>query len=180
MIKRLTSDEMLQIWRERAGLEPINTDCSIERFDGIDLNAMIRQRMRQWYLAMLDEGRPEYLGTPSEAAELFTVTPDGRITADGTVRRTMTLQLSSWKRPAAVKDIADIAGLVPLEANLYSAAGEMSPLAWRESSGIIRVTPCTTSDAITSALAYTDPGEDLYILDERGLSTIPTDLIQPS
>lgn len=46
MMLRLTSEQMLRTWREIAGLEPLNTDCSIERFDGIDLDSVIRLRMR--------------------------------------------------------------------------------------------------------------------------------------
>lgn len=167
---------MLRVWRERAGLEPLNADCSIERFDGIDPEAMIRQKMRQWYLALLDEGRPEFLGPPSEAAGLLTHSPDGRITCDGTVRRPVTLTLSSWERPATVMTENDAAGLVALEANPYSVAGPARPLAWRDTGGMIHASPCRKGDTIVSALAYTDPGDGLYVLDERGLSTIPTDI----
>lgn len=174
MMLRLTSDEMLRIWRECAGLEPLNADCTIERFDGIDLDSMIRRRMRLWYLALLDEGRPEMTGAPADATGLLTLGDGGLITAAPEVRRVVSLQLSSWARGVTVRDADDVAGRLHLEANPYSAAGPLQPAAWRDSGGIIRVAPYSASDSIAAAAAYADTGEDLYVLDERAISTIPT------
>lgn len=176
MMLTLSKAEMLRIWRQSAGLEHLNSECTLTRFDGIDIDAIIGRRMRQWYLALLDEGRPELAGRPSEAAALLSV-EDGRVTADAAVRRIVSLRLSSWERPAEVADVEGLAGRIRLQANPYSAAGCASPLAWRDSGGCVRVAPCDGSDIVVEAQAYVDPGEDLYMLDERALSTIPTELI---
>lgn len=176
MMLTLSKTEMLRIWRQTAGLEHLNSDCTITRFDGIDIDAIIGRRMRQWYLALLDEGKPDITGHPADAATLLSV-ESSRITADASVRRIVSLRLSSWDRAAEVADGADVAGRVGLQANPYSAAGCASPLAWRDSGGQVWVTPCDCNDRVSEAQAYIDPGEELYILDERALSTIPTELI---
>lgn len=46
MIITMSHAQMLEAWRLRAGLEPLNSDCSIERFDGIDADRIIAERMR--------------------------------------------------------------------------------------------------------------------------------------
>lgn len=35
---RLSTDEMLSQWRMRRALEPLRSDCTIERIDGIDID----------------------------------------------------------------------------------------------------------------------------------------------
>lgn len=67
MIVTLSSQQMLQTWRDCAGLEPLSADCSIERFDGIDINSRLTRLMRQWYLALLDSAAPEFVGPPVDA-----------------------------------------------------------------------------------------------------------------
>ncbi len=178
MMLRLTSEQMLRTWREIAGLEPLNTDCSIERFDGIDLDSVIRLRMRLWYLAMLDEGRPEYAGPACEASDKLTLS-DGIISADPSVRRITSVRLSTWTRDAVLHRYDEVCGLVALLDNPYSAAGPRSPLAWIDSNNTLRVSPCPAGATISSAKAYIDPGEDLYLFDERALSTIPTNIHIP-
>lgn len=166
---------MLRLWRQSAGLEHLNSECSVERFDGIDLDAIIAARMRLWYLALLDEGSPNLIGKPVDATALLSIT-DGRVMADTSVRRISSLRLSSWERPAEVVDGAAIAGRLGLQDNPYSAAGAVSPIAWRDSGGTVRVAPCGSDDYITEAYAWLDPGDDQYILDERALATIPKEL----
>ena len=56
MIVNYSRSEMLQIWRRCAGLEPSASSCTVERFDGIDVDTRLEGLMRLWYLALLDEG----------------------------------------------------------------------------------------------------------------------------
>lgn len=175
MMLRLTKLEMLRLWRQSAGLEHINSECTVERFDGIDLDATIISRMRLWYLAMLDEGAVATVGPPHDAAELMAMA-GGKVMADASVRRIASLRLSSWERAAEVADGDTVAGRIALQDNPYSAAGPASPLAWRDRSGIVRVAPYSSDDLVTEAYAWLDPGEDTYIIDERALETIPTQL----
>ena len=48
---KLTLDqtEMLALWKRRHFIEPLRADCTIERTDGIDIDARCREEMRALY-----------------------------------------------------------------------------------------------------------------------------------
>ena len=176
MMLQLNNMEMLRLCRLSSWLEHLNSECTVERFDGIDLDAVIVSRMRLWYLAMLDAGDHALVGPPADVRGLIAVDDGGRVMADASVRRIASLRLESWERGAEVDDGAAVAGRIALQDNPYSAAGRVSPLAWRDRGGTVRGAPRTAGDLVTEAYAWLDPGEDTYILDERALETIPTEL----
>ena len=175
MILTLTSQQMLQTWRLCAGLESLASDCSVERFDGVDLDSRLKELMRQWYLSMLDEGDPAMVGTPTDARPLVSSTNDGytaSISCQSSVRRLTRIRLSEWQREAAVVDREAVADLLPLQSNPFARAGVCDPIAWREPDGSVKAIPSSAASRIVSASAIIDPGDDTYRLDERALSTI--------
>lgn len=180
MIISLSSSQMLQAWRKAAGLEPSIDSCSIEAFDGIDVNDRISTLMRQWYLALLDTADPALIPPPADAAGALSLHYQGGgraiITPDQSVRRLLSVKLSEWSRPADIVDGSSIALAIAMLDNPFSAAGPASPIAWRDSSGRIFAAPATGSSSIVSSSAVIDPGPDSYILDERALETIPSPL----
>lgn len=179
MIVTLSSQQMLQTWRDCAGLEPLSADCSIERFDGIDINSRLTRLMRQWYLALLDAAVPEFVGPPVDATALVSIAPpDDRstavVTCDPSVRRLVSIRLSGWQCEAAVCpcDCDPV-----LLANRFARPGVCSPCAWCLPSSSVRVSPAVADSRIVAASAVIDPGPDVYRLDERALSTIDSSLI---
>lgn len=181
MIVTLSHQQMLQTWRKCAGLEPSVIACSIERFDGIDVNSRLEAMMRQWYLALLDGGDPALLGAPAEASELLSVGgrhADGsaEIVCSPSVRLLCSVMLSGWERPAGIIDAGNASRETSLLANPFSRPGAASPLAWRDSSGCIFAAPAYAGGSIISAKAYIDNGPETYRLDERALATIPTSI----
>ena len=46
MITTYTLNQMVTLWRQRAGLTPLRTDCSIEAEDGIDVDRALTARIR--------------------------------------------------------------------------------------------------------------------------------------
>lgn len=177
MIVTLTSRQMLQTWRSCAGLEPLSADCTIERFDGIDIDARLTELMRQWYLALLDEGDPSLVGQPTAASALVSLSyADGdysaRVVCQPAVRRLCSIRLSGWQREAQISDRSHVTAELALQSNPYSRAGECEPLAWRETDGTVRAVPASAASRVAAASAIVDPGEDSYRLDSRALSTI--------
>lgn len=175
----LSHQQMLQTWRKRAGLEPSVVGCTIERFDGLDVNSRLEAMMRQWYLALLDSADPALLGPASDASALVTVSSvaaDGSCTiiCDPSVRRLCSVRLSGWERPAPIADYSSAERRISLMANRFSRPGCASPLAWRDSCGHIFAAPAGAASAIVSATAYLDDGPETYRLDERALATIPS------
>lgn len=175
MMLTFTSLQMLQTWRRCAGLESLASDCSVERFDGVDLDSRLKELMRRWYLSLLDEGDPLLIGQPTDAKRLVTLAPDGygaTVSCDASVRRLCSIRLSGWLREATVVDRESVAKLLPLQSNPFARAGACDPIAWREHDGTIRIIPAKASSTVVAATAVIDPGEDTYRLDDRALSTV--------
>lgn len=53
MILKLNDEQMLALWREGAGLEPAFSEASIERFDAVNVDGLLRRAMRAWYIDYL-------------------------------------------------------------------------------------------------------------------------------
>lgn len=178
--------QMLELWRIRLGLKPARVDCTIERVDGIDIDAMISRQMRQWYVDLLDTAPLELLAAEDISSKLsLMVTSDGcaRFTLPENCRRLISVQLNSWHRPALVVAAHQNPRLEIMQANPYSRAGAQRPLAVVHGRSVHLYSADTSSAVshkISSALAITDPGPDTFVLDERALSTIPHRLIPDS
>lgn len=177
MTLTLTSKQMLQTWRACAGPDPLLADCSVERFDGFDLDSRLSDLMRQWYLALLDEGNPALIGPPASASALVSVSAaqgdySATLVCQPAVRRLCSVRLSGWMRQARVVDRSEVAHLLPLQANRFSRSGPYDPIAWRDPDGSLHAIPATSDSRVVAAYAIIDPGEDTYRLDSRALSTI--------
>lgn len=99
---------MLALWKRRHFIEPLRADCTIERTDGIDLDARLREEMRAWYLDLLRHGPVEALAPAEIAGECrAVVSPEGvtELILPAGVERVLSVQLSGWCRAATV--IAD-------------------------------------------------------------------------
>ena len=181
MTVTLTHQQMLQTWRRCAGLEPSVTGCTIERFDGVDIDRRLSEMMRQWYLGLLDSGDPSMAGEATDAGSLVTAVAEddgctARLRCDASVRRLCSVRLTDWQREASVVDEVDAARRLELQANRFSRAGNAEPLVWRDSGGHIHASPASEGSAVVAARGYIDTGPDSYRVDERALATIPTEI----
>lgn len=181
MTINVSHQQMLQTWRRCAGLEPMVSGCSIERFDGVDVDSRLGDMMRQWYLELLDKGDPAMAGEACDVSELISVTAAGngyeaRLVCDESVRRLMSVRLTGWEREATVADSREIGRKLALQSNPYCRAGNADPIAWRDEGGHIHAIPAEEGAAIAEAEGYVDTGPDTYRIDERALSTIPMEI----
>ncbi len=176
MLVTLTHSEMLRLWRAAAGLEPMRADCTVERVEGIDANAMIEPRMRTWYLRLLDTADPALLPTADVRDEIV-LSPCREHAAATAVlperaRRLLELRLTGWLNPArpCLPPEERLRGL--LARNPYCAPGAVHPVccvAGRR----LHVAPFEAGDIVDVAIAVVDEGPDSYTLDESLLSEIP-------
>lgn len=174
----LSSDQLLQICRTIAGLDTTDQLCSIERFDGFDVDAVIRQRMRHWYLRLLSSSIPGLNPPVSDATALTTLTrlndsPVARVNTDDSVCNLLSLQLNDWHTPVPVMSEAQAAPRIPLLANPFSSPGKNNPLLWRAADGQIYAAPVSESSEVYDARGIIDPGPDTYILPPAALAAIP-------
>lgn len=164
--------EMLAIWRGALGLDTAYAECSIEQFDGLNVNDLIAQRMRQWYLNLLDTADSALLPTADIAARCTRVARPSNATAitlPDDCRRVVHVRAASW--PVAIAPTADTARAALL-GHPFAAPTARRPLAIATLRSIL-IAPCAPADAI-EVLAVVDPGEQLYTLDESLLATIPS------
>ena len=181
MTVNFSHQQMLQTWRRRAGLESSAIGCSIERFDGVDVDSRLSDMMRQWYLDLLDRGDPGLAGEAADVSELISAAADGngyeaRLICGETVRRLQSVRLTGWERPATVAESRDIRRTLALQSNPYSRAGNADPIAWRDEGGHIHAIPASEGSSVAEAKGYVDTGKDCYRIDERALSTIPAEI----
>lgn len=164
--------QMLAIWRGALGLDTAYAECSIEQFDGLNVNDLIAQRMRQWYLNLLDTAAPALLPTADIAARCTRVARPNNaaaITLPDDCRRVVHVRAASW--PVAIAPTADTARAALL-GHPFAAPTARRPLAIATLRSIL-IAPCAPADAI-EVLAVVDPGEQFYTLDESLLATIPS------
>lgn len=167
---------MLKLWRSAAGLEPLRSDCSVERIEGIDADAIIGPRMRAWYLRLLDTAPAALLPVADVAGELV-LTPDragGSATAvmPQRVRRLLDVRLTGWLNAALPRDAAAAARRCRMGLNPYLRPGLTHPMCLTDGH-TMRVEPFEDGDIVAAARAVCDPGPERYTLDESLLATIP-------
>lgn len=169
-----TKSEMLALWRRSLGLETINESCSIETVEGLDVNNIICDSMRRWYLKLLDSA-PASMCPVTNAARQASVGRQsmfGLIALPKGTRRVLSVKMSSWLRQTEVMTAENAAGRIARLASPFGRPGENDPLAVVSPQGL-HVYPCAVDDSVEMLMVIADPGEELYILDEVLLSGIP-------
>lgn len=172
-----TEKQMLQAWREALGLNVSLTEATVERTDGIDLDARLRRAMRAWYLDALDHGPLCHLVPEDVTAEVTEMLVAGPVTSTMEIpeawRRMVSVQLAGWARPAVPVAAADAGLALERMASRYAAPGPAEPVAVVAGTSLIC---CPAAPRAACVLAVVDPGPELYRMSESLLGTIPTDL----
>lgn len=176
MITTYTLNQMVTLWRQRAGLIPLRTDCTIEVEEGIDVDRALTARIRQWQLRALDTA-PTNLLEVKDIADMCSArrTTQGTtvITLPDDCRRVVAVQMASWRLPLAPisAEQAQVSSVMP--DNRYAAA---TPTAIA-SPGMLTIYPAEA--AVAAIYAIMDPGPETIVCDERLLDTIDvSDIIQ--
>lgn len=116
----LSRSEMLELWRLVRHLEPLRTDATVTRSDGLNLSALVENSVDRWYERLL-------LESPEEDIPLVNLSADSRVTTapDGVVKvelperclRVFSATLQGWTRPAVITDdpLSDLALLQDCE-----------------------------------------------------------------
>lgn len=180
MRKEYTKEEMMALWKRRHFIEPLRADCVISRSDGVDMDARVAEDMRAWYLHLLRNGPVEHLA-PADMSLTCSVSRDSagalQIRLPASAVRVTAVKLSGWER--AVVPTAN-AGQACRLGNRFACGGVANPVAVLERGGILRLSAAPgrlTLPAIEVLDVITDPGPELYVMDESAVALIGTDLI---
>lgn len=162
---------MLEIWRAALGYDESRTDCTVEVYDGREINEVLSRAMRAWYLGLLDTASPALLPTRATTARSTEAAGTAIIRAalPADMRRPLMVDAPRWSRPAAVETGLD--RLRDVDAP-YGCPDAASPMAALAPDGSLLLAPLDDGDAFTVTGVY-DPGPAQYTLDESFLSTIP-------
>lgn len=173
----LSDTRMLDLWRSGAGLEPALADASVERFDALNVDDVLRSAMREWYLDLLHHG-PLDMVPVTDIAERATVNADGadnvwqiRLTPD--VTRVVGLSVTGYGPVRLVTLGSDEADRLAEALDNPFVRRSTSPRAMYNP-GERKITVwSTTKPQIDSLRAVVVCEDDTYILDERALGLIP-------
>ncbi len=181
---------MLDLWRLAAGLEPVEAEASIERFDCLDINRRLAVAMRQWYLNLLDTADARYLAAENIADKLvwhYDATTGCKVaTLPSDVRRILAVRMSATALP--LKLSKNTAELADLRASVLFTRSAHSPLNFdfaRRVPAPASVDKAIVADGVIAlkatdppsvVMAVSDPGDETYVLDESALSLIPSPL----
>lgn len=161
----LTESDMLKIWRRARAIEPIRLDCTADRTDGPDVDAILVDRMRAWYLDLLDNAPLSKL-VQVECVDSASVSfPDpglAVVSAPEGCRRIVSVRFSDWTFPVEVTD-----SLIPA-----SAANPFCrrPAAFRIAPD--RIAVIGTSGSLSELKCILDISDKIYIFDNSALSAI--------
>lgn len=96
----LTESEMLALCKRVMNLEPAARDCVVERYDGIDLDALILTHARTWYDRLLMEAPAALLPT-DDLKDLVSLTDCGQGVVQAHLPeccvRPLEVQLQHWE-----------------------------------------------------------------------------------
>lgn len=177
MIVTITLSQLIECRRVAAGLNFSRQDCSVELVEGIGIEDRWAQQMRRRYARLLRAADPMLLPVSDIASEItLDVSRAGEGTAalPATAARLLNIRLRSWKRPARVVTRAeyDADGSSARALNPFCAPGADSPAAILEPSGEVTLLPASAPDSVAHAIAVTDPGPDLFTLDESLIESL--------
>lgn len=169
---RLSTDEMLSQWRMRRALEPLRSDCTVERIDGIDLDSFLKMEMRDWYLNLLDTA-PIHLLTLTDITSMVSLSKNKDrsvvIRLPQGCRRVIELTLDC--SPVPIKITPPDTPLAICQQNPFSRSGIVSPIAIHSHDNLI-IHAGSDDFNIVQLLCVMEPDDGFYELDEAALSLI--------
>ncbi len=176
----LTKEQILKRRRISGGLEPLRADYTIELTDGIEVNTILLTELRNWYLDLLANGDRTLLATENLASTITLVAMDGglRIELPDNCRRMFDIRLNGWSHAAEIRPSNEFERIKAMQQNPFTAATATNPVAvflpgnMGGKASDIAVWP--GSSGISLAIGVVDPGENLYIMDEMALKTMPS------
>lgn len=171
----LTKDQIIKSRRIADGFDYTLNGASVESTTGIDLDAYLERDIRQRYLELIDTAPPHLLAPGNIASQCSLSTAQGAatISTPANCRRVFDVRLGGWLRPCAVLPPELAEATIRARSNPYAAATPANPVAvelpGRTDGGSPSIMAWPAGSAITAVNAATDPGPDLYILDEAAL-----------
>lgn len=173
MKMKLSTEEMLHQWRMRRALEPLRSDCVVQRADGIDLDPLLKMEMRDWYLNLIDTAPIEMLAPEDICADVaLVVKSDGsaEVALPERCRRVVEVRLEEWDRAAHI--VKPGSRQARCQQSRYSRGGAVEPVAIVENGSMRLYSVLSSAPKLVKLLCVVEPEDGYYTFDERALATI--------
>ena len=172
-----TKSRLIAYARRISGFDCLRADCGAERADGVDVDALLGDALRRWYLALLDNGPVGYLA-PEEltvvAANEIGVAGGTSMTLPENCRRVLWLRLPGWHHGTVPLAASEADRVVLRQLNPYTASTPSAPVAVLAPSGrSVTAWPAAAEYGTPKVMAAADTGEDSFVFDDSALATLP-------
>lgn len=173
-----TSDELLAHARLLMGFDHVRSDCGVTQTDGIDVNSLISDSLRQWHLNLLDHGDVRLLSP--ESCTFTAASSPGKVS--GTIlkpnencRRLLSVRLAGWHHAVEILPTTKMEQIIRDQLNPYTAATTSHPVAVAaETSNSVYCWPQASEYGSSEITGICDHGPDIFTLDDSALSTLPS------
>lgn len=176
LLMSCSPSEMLDLWKTVMRLTPVRRECTIERDDGIDLDALLTLHIRQWYAHLLATAPPLWLPVDDLKDHItLTARAGGVVEAALPPRcvRPVEWRLSNWSH--SVSHFLDPASpQAQAQYSEWTRGGSQQPAIVDHGrhltlySGLAGTTP-----QLEMARCVTRPEQGAYVFHQAALSTIP-------
>ena len=170
----MSEAEMLDLWKLRLNLYPALRDCVIEREDGIDMDAQLKLRIREWYARMLKDLPLEHLPKEDIKDRLKCLIKNGvmQVSLPNNFIAPISFQLESWERPVTKFWNAD-SFMAQLQYDELTRGGQENPIAIWIPNKVMLYSAVDGDDKLIQAYSAIMPQDGTYIMAEYMLDTIP-------
>lgn len=174
---RLDEGEMLNLWKTIMHLQPVRRDCAIERDDGIDVDALLLVKIRQWYANLLLSAPEGVVPVEDVKDQLSLMMADnGVVTAivPPECVRPVEWKLSAWKKSVTLFLQPDVPEAAYLH-NEWTRPGVCEPAAVDYGNRILLFSlPEGELPIFDMARCVVRPADGTYAFHASALSTIPS------
>lgn len=173
---RLTESEMLNLWKTVMHLQPVHSGLSVERSDGVDLDAILLTRIRQWYAQLL-QSAPENVVPVADVKDALSVSvaDNGVVTAVVPPQcvRPVEWKLKGWKKSVTLF-LEPGAPEVAYMYNDWTSPGIFDPAAIDFGDRLLLFSlPAGELPEVEVARCVVRPADGTFAFHASALSTIP-------
>lgn len=172
----LSESEMLTLWKKILNLDVPNTDCDVQRIDGIDLDATIWLHIRQWYAHLLQTA-PLHMVPVEDMLGSATITTQAdsatQVQLPARCVRPVEVRMLGWKR-SVTEFLSPDHPVAKMQSNALLRAGTENPVVVAYDNRLELYPSATTGlpAAVEILRAVAAPADGSFAFSPEALDTI--------
>jgi hypothetical protein len=175
-LRTLSESKMLALWKQIMHLDAVRHECTVERDDGIDIDALLLTHISQWYAHLLATTPVEWLPVDDVKADVtMTADSSGVVTAIVPARcvRPVEWKLSGWQC-SVTRFLNPDDDEARLQHDTWLRAGKCHPAVVDCSNRLLLYSIDTDATPVLDiARCVVRPADGSYIFHNEAIATIP-------